>query len=646
MFLSKSQIEESLKSLESVHPFYGITFLVFKAAKLPVGKAVEFPINHEEERFLKQYYKPDERSAWYYRVFRVSDKSKHWLRPDYPWKGGQSVRTRTFGNAFIHDKNTDLWGWKVDYIQTLKSHLYSGKPIPAFHLAVWVYREREWSPQTTANDIIETFVDEFSISEEEKRELFDVSVPDSLDRDLLFQDEKVSWEELRLSINPPLPDDVPREEGGTLSLLKLEGVGPVKKLRFEPAERVSLITGDNGLGKTFILECAWWALTGTWTSTPAYPRPDAKEKEPKIIFEISGESGRPEEVKSLYDWGSQDWRLQEGRPPIPGLLIYARVDGAFAVWDPAKAYWASMPRMGSVSQDPLVFTREDVWNGLRVEVGGKTSVLSNGLIYDWINWQNSPEIYPFEALRKVLRRLSPPGLDRGDLGPLEPGDPVRVPGDARQIPTIKHSYGQIPLVHASAGVRRIVAMAYLIVWAWEEHKEQSQLIRKEPQRRMVILVDELEAHLHPQWQRLILPALLDVREDLEAHLQVQFLITTQSPLVMASMEPRFDEKRDKIFHLDLVRSGLFGREVILEEPGFTLYGPVDAWLRSDVFEMRHARSLEAEQALEDAKKLQMQDEVTAEEVREVSDRLVKYLAGDDEFWPRWTFFAEQHGVEL
>ena len=33
-------------------------------------------------------------------------------------------------------------------------------------------------------------------------------------------------------------------------------IGPAKRLIFEPAKRLNLITGDNGLGKTFLLECA------------------------------------------------------------------------------------------------------------------------------------------------------------------------------------------------------------------------------------------------------------------------------------------------------------------------------------------------------------------------------------------------------
>jgi predicted ATPase len=44
-----------------------------------------------------------------------------------------------------------------------------------------------------------------------------------------------------------------------LESLHLKNVGPAPELRFEPAERLNLITGDNGLGKSFLLDVAWWA---------------------------------------------------------------------------------------------------------------------------------------------------------------------------------------------------------------------------------------------------------------------------------------------------------------------------------------------------------------------------------------------------
>jgi hypothetical protein len=418
---------------------------------------------------------------------------------------------------------------------------------------------------------------------------------------------------------------------GALTYLRLRGVGPAKQIEIMPAQRISLIAGDNGLGKTFLLECAWWALTGQWAGLPAYPRQDAEADEPQITFQISGV-----EQHIPYDWQTQSWPSPNGRPTIPGLLIYARGDGSFAVWDPAKDYWSVRlaRRDNEATPRPFVFTKDQVWDGLDEKFDGKTRVYISGLLRDWIAWQNNPERYPFDIFKKVLRRLSP-----SDLGVLEPGNPVRLPYDVREIPTLKHPYGEVPIVHAAAGIRRIVTLAYLIVWAWQEHKTQSQLVRREPQKKMVILIDEMEAHLHPRWQRVILPALLEVSEDLEDGLQLQFLIATHSPLVMASVEPRFDAKVDKLLHLDLSPN-----EVRLEELPFIRRGPIDSWLISDVFGLRHARSLEAENAIEDAKSLQLQENPKAENIQSVSERLAKYLSEDDEFWPRWKYFAEQRGV--
>jgi len=390
------------------------------------------------------------------------------------------------------------------------------------------------------------------------------------------------------------------KKGGTLSVLTIEGVGAAKTFRLELANRINLFTGDNGLGKSFILDCAWYALSGHWSNLPASPREDTDE--PKISFLIEDQTENLQKGHSFYNWKQQEWVSLYEHPAIPSLLIYARVDGAFAVWDPARD---SFPELAK-GDKPLIFTREEIWNGLQSKMGGKVTFLSNGLIADWIHWQNSPEKEPFETFRRVLKRLSPPELETGDIGILEPGKPTRISKDSRWMPTIKHAYGEIPLVYASAGVQRIVALAYLIVWAWEEHKAQSKLIRQPPKRKMVILVDEIEAHLHPQWQRKILTALLEVQEDLASELSMQLLIATHSPLLMSSIEPIFDRNQDKIFHLNLLN----GAEVVLQEPEFVIYGTVDSWLRSEIFELSQPRSFDAERAIEDAKKLQLKEAAT------------------------------------
>lgn len=56
-----------------------------------------------------------------------------------------------------------------------------------------------------------------------------------------------------------------------LESLHLHDVGPSSDLRIDFARRMNFLTGDNGLGKSFLLDIAWWALTRTWAHMPAAP---------------------------------------------------------------------------------------------------------------------------------------------------------------------------------------------------------------------------------------------------------------------------------------------------------------------------------------------------------------------------------------
>ena len=56
-----------------------------------------------------------------------------------------------------------------------------------------------------------------------------------------------------------------------LEYLHLKNVGPAPEMEMELAPRLNLITGDNGLGKTFLLDIAWWVLTRTWARVPVTP---------------------------------------------------------------------------------------------------------------------------------------------------------------------------------------------------------------------------------------------------------------------------------------------------------------------------------------------------------------------------------------
>ncbi|MBZ4375044.1 AAA family ATPase [Corallococcus sp. AS-1-6] len=418
-----------------------------------------------------------------------------------------------------------------------------------------------------------------------------------------------------------------------LKRLELHHVGPASQLEFELAPRLNLLTGDNGLGKTFILDVAWWALTQTWAGYPASPH-RGEHLTPTISFRLKNDQGAFDST-SAYDFSSQFWSPPQKASKNSSLVIYARIDGSFSVWDPLRnsqrphSTWPGTPP----PQSAYHFAPQQVWDGL--EPDGK--VLCNGLVRDWATWQGRNDV-PFHHLLRALEVLSPSERER-----LAPGELTRISlEDVRDMPTLRTSYGQeVPVVHASAGVKRIIALAYLLVWSWQEHVQANRLLHQGVTRQIIFLIDELESHLHPRWQRTILRSILGVMGALTREkVAVQVLSVTHSPLLLASLEPLFDPAKDALWNLDLE-----DQSVVLKKEPWRRRGDANSWLTSDVFDLTEPRSLEAEEALQQARALMSRKGVTHEEFNEVRQKLRASLSDVDPFWLHWGFWAQEAGLQ-
>ena len=622
-YFSGLQIEEALRSLQSYNAFFGVTFLVLKKANIPVGSKRRLDLNGESKRFLDAHYRVHPKSRYFFRVFRPSDKAKDWVKPDYASTGLQSVNTRTFRDAILHEKNDNTWGWTHDYVVQLARKLPRANiKFPLFHLAVWIYRDRPLEDGYARADVVKAFVSEFAITNDELDTLFQTDLPSDITERESFQELPVHWYEIAALRSTPR--DVPAESSGTLNYLEVDSIGPVRPLIFQPSKRLNLITGDNGLGKTFLLDLSWWALTGNWAERPATPS-DAFPSNPAYIkFAVGDTESRA--VRANYRADTNTWAIGSQRRVLSGLAVYAMLDGSFAVWDPANR---SLAVAGGTTQNPgLRFTRDEIWDGKEGQL--------EGLIRDWVKWQRRPDLYrAYSTFQAVLHRVFPP-----DLGPLRIGEPVRVPNESKEIPTLVHPYGSVPILFESAGIRRILALAYLVVWAWEEHKIQAKQHRRPEERQMIVFVDEAEAHLHPKWQRVILPALLGIGGDLHQEMAIQWIIASHSPLVMASGETIWETDSDALFHIEMSADG----QVLFREVPFQRRGTIDSWLSSDIFEILRPGSMEREAAIQAAVELQQQEEPTSVAIQEMTDRLKSYLPAEDSFWVRWIFFAQSYGI--
>ena len=405
-----------------------------------------------------------------------------------------------------------------------------------------------------------------------------------------------------------------------LNELHLRHVGPAPRFDIEFAERLNIFTGDNGLGKSFLLDVAWWVLTGSWAAEQAMPRLEDGH-EATISFDTLPRRFPDEEplIHQKFNYQQQNWgpRRRRIKQLKENLCIYAQADGSFAVWDPLRKSVRSVYN----------FSPNTLWNGLKASRG---EVLCNGLIQDWVNWQQQKNNSTFEKFFDIIKRLFQPDED------VHPGVPTRISlKDVRLIPTMQFPYELLPITNASAGMKRVLGLAYILMWTWSEHQQAAQISHQYTSKHLVFLMDEVETHLHPKWQRSLFPSILRAINQLAPEVSIQTIVTTHSPLVLASVETDFDESRDRLFMFELKHS-----EVRLEEFPWSKQGDTVGWLTSEVFGLKQARSREAEIAIEAAESLMRGASMHTSPAHlrdrdQIHQELQRVLPGHDPFWPRW-----------
>jgi len=94
------------------------------------------------------------------------------------------------------------------------------------------------------------------------------------------------------------------------------------------------------------------------------------------------------------------------------------------------------------------------------------------------------------------------------------------------------SSGQVLLLHLIGDISLKLALEYT---KFDYEIADCELVLKS---KGIILIDEIELHLHPQWQREVLPALQKTFPN------IQFIVTTHSPQVLSNL------KKEEVFILE------------------------------------------------------------------------------------------------
>jgi hypothetical protein len=436
-----------------------------------------------------------------------------------------------------------------------------------------------------------------------------------------------------------------------LKKLSLKGVGPAPEMEVEFAERLTVITGDNGLGKSFILDAVWFYFTEKPFSepiTPSNPEEEAiiginkKDRilpEPHLRYNRETLSWVTEISKEEAKKGLIPLRKTPQRPPI----IYIGSDGRIGIYEPSRQ--PMFPPYASV------YYASDLKNGflptrnLDLFTPPHSNLPIQGCIYDLMAWekQKDDKYHQFMNGLKVLSENSQFPLSLV-------GSKRLTVQDSRDIPMFQTGLDIENDVEAftrlSSGMQKIILFVYGIVLAWNEHKFITIQRSRKLAKKFIILIDEIETHLHPKWQRKILAAVLEVAKAIteDEDFQVQVICTTHSPIVLTGIEPHFDPEKDKLLDLQLTPGPPGARGTVeLREVEFEKLGSVGEWLMSDMFNVDDKPEPNVD-ALKKRAALFEQEKPTQAEIDEV-DRLMRaHFAPDHPERTHWVWLAKQKGL--
>jgi predicted ATP-binding protein involved in virulence len=308
----------------------------------------------------------------------------------------------------------------------------------------------------------------------------------------------------------------------------------------------NVLIGDNGAGKTTVLEALTIAVAGWIQSLSGFPMPDVRAEDIRLIGRRIGSGTTFEAQNPLHaiargatgghkvNWartllaqdGDQARRsMNDHLKTLTNELGRAVKDGE-AVTLPLVAYYAAgrlCPSDGDQEQEEFLLTPRELsrLEGYRNALNARTSArgLTRWLAYqDYAAYQEKQESPVYRAVLNAMQ------------GMVEGATDVRF--DAKRLEIVVEFEGGAvhPLAHLSDGQRNMLALAGDIAMRTARLNPQfdADVLKQTPG---VVLIDELDLHLHPRWQRHVAA---DLRRTFP---KIQFVTTTHSPQIIGELRP-------------------------------------------------------------------------------------------------------------
>lgn len=315
----------------------------------------------------------------------------------------------------------------------------------------------------------------------------------------------------------------------------------IKDMEIEFQEGFNIIIGDNGVGKTSILEAISVALGGFLVGIDEVKTKHFTNDEIRRESELLGQGSynikyvTPTKVKcdveldgESYTWIRKKSSIKASRSTVEPRDICKKA--AELSQDSNKILpmlsYQSVSRMWTQRREK----KEDIFKKEKFSRNvGYIDCLSQEsnvkLLLNWcrrmeqISWQEDKKIAEYEAVKNALAKF---------MSLMNSTDVSRVLYDKKTEELVyKEGDNLLPIRFLSAGYQSLIWMVLEIAYRMAV-LNPNLLEGITSETTGIVLIDELDSHLHPKWQWKIIGALKATFP------KVQFIATTHSPIVISS----------------------------------------------------------------------------------------------------------------